>query len=125
MISLDHVIVRVKDLDESVAFWTRYLGVVDEGREGPFAMLRLNGETVVQLAPWGTEGHEHFAFALDGQAFDDAFARIQEDGIAYGDSFEAVGNMKGPGTESGARGEGRTVYFMDPNRHLLEIRAYA
>ncbi len=124
-VSLDHIIVRVKDLDESVAFWTRHLGLSDEGREGPFAMLRVDASTVFQLAPWGTEGNEHFAFALDPPDFDAAFARLKEDGDAYGDTFHEVGNMKGPGDESGARGPGRTLYFFDPNHHLLEIRSYA
>ena len=29
------------------------------------------------------------------------------------------------GTETGARGPGKTIYFFDPSRHLLEIRCYA
>ncbi len=124
-ISLDHIIVRVRDLDESVAFWTRYVGLTDEGREGPFAMLRVGPSTVLQLAPWGTEGNEHFAFALEPAAFDTAFERLRADGVPYGDGFHDVGNLKGPGTETGARGPGRTVYFFDPNRHLLELRSYA
>ncbi len=45
-------------------------------------------------------------------------------GIPYGDSFHAVGNMKGPGVEPGSRGDGEAVYFFDPNQHLIEIRHY-
>lgn len=123
-VGFDHTIVSVKDLDASVAFWVRYLGLADEGREGPFAMLRVDANTMFQLAPWGTAGSGHFAFSLEPQEFDAAFERLQADGIAYGDSFHDVGNMKGPGTETGARGPGRTVYFFDPNHHLLEIRSY-
>jgi len=124
-VAFDHTIVRVKDLDESVAFWTRYLGVRDEGREGPFALLRVDASTLFQLAAWGTDGNEHFAFALDAADFDAAFARLRDDGVPYGDSFHDVGNMQGPGTETGALGPGQTVYFFDPNQHLLEIRTYA
>lgn len=121
---LDHWIVRVSDLERSVAFWTRTLGLRDEGREGPFAVLRVTPGLTVQLAPWGTEGHEHFAFALSRSEFDTTFARLQEDGVAYGDSFHDVGNMKGPGSESGARGVAEALYFFDPDRHLIEIRTY-
>ena len=124
-VTFDHTIVRVKDLDTSVEFWVRYLGLSDEGREGPFAMLRVNEDTMIQLAPWGTEGNEHFAFSLDPPEFDAAFELLKQDGIAYGDTYLDVGNMKGPGTELGARGAGRTLYFFDPNHHLLEIRSYA
>jgi hypothetical protein len=56
--------------------------------------------------------------------FDAAFARLRENGIEYGDSFHAVGNHEGPGDEAGARGVGKTLYFFDPNKHLLEIRHY-
>ena len=121
---LDHTIVRVNDADETVSFWTRFLGVSDEGQSGPFRVVRVTPDTTIQFAPWGTEGNEHFAFALEPEEFDAAFARLREAGIPYGDSFHAVGNMKGPGMESGARGMGKAVYFLDPNRHLIEIRAY-
>jgi hypothetical protein len=56
--------------------------------------------------------------------FDAAFARIRESGIAYGDSFQSVGNQKGPGRETGARGVGFALYFFDPDKHLIEIRHY-
>ncbi len=123
-VAFDHIIVRVKDLEESAGFWTRFLGLTDEGRDGPFAVLRVDDSTTFQLAAWGTEGNEHFAFALDPDDFDSAFERLKEAGVPYGDTFHEVGNMKGPGNERGARGPGRTLYFFDPNHHLLEIRSY-
>ena len=45
-------------------------------------------------------------------------------GIPYGDSFHTVGNLQGPGEEGGARGMGKAVYVLDPNRHLIEVRTY-
>ena len=87
-------------------------------------MLRVDEGSQVQLAPWGTEGHEHFAFAMDAARFDRCFEKLRSAGVAYGDRFDAATNMQGPGEESGARGPGRTLYFFDPNRHLLEIRCY-
>ncbi len=32
--------------------------------------------------------------------------------------------MKGPGDATGARGPGASLYFFDPNKHLIEIRHY-
>lgn len=124
-LALDHLIVRVNDAAETVAFWTRILGATAEGEVGPFSVVRLSDSLTIQLAPWGTGGNEHFAFALAPDEFEQAFARIREAGIPYGDSFHDVGNMKGPGSEAGARGDGKAVYFFDPNKHLLEIRTYA
>jgi catechol 2,3-dioxygenase-like lactoylglutathione lyase family enzyme len=56
--------------------------------------------------------------------FKAAFARVRGAGIEYGDSYHEVGNMRGPGVETGSRGPGQAVYFFDPNGHLIEIRTY-
>ncbi len=56
--------------------------------------------------------------------FEEVFLRVREAGIEFGDSFHSVGNMKGPGEESGARGPGASLYLFDPNKHLIEIRHY-
>jgi catechol 2,3-dioxygenase-like lactoylglutathione lyase family enzyme len=121
---LDHIILPVHDADESVEFYSSVLGCTYEGTDGPFSVVRVNPEFTMQLAPWGTEGGIHLAFAFSRAGFDDAFARVREHGIEFGDSFHSVGNMQGPGNESGARGAGAAVYFFDPNQHLIEIRHY-
>jgi catechol 2,3-dioxygenase-like lactoylglutathione lyase family enzyme len=123
-IELDHLILRVKDTDASVAFYTKVLGLGYEGRREPFAVLRVTDGLTIQLAASATAGGEHLAFAMDPAEFDAAFERIRAAGIRYGDSFQTVGNMKGPGREPGARGEGRALYLFDPSRHLIEIRSY-
>ena len=124
-IELDHIILAVNDLARSAAFYGQVLGLGDEGMRGPFALLRVSPGFVIQLAPWGTEGGQHLAFALSEAEFDAAFARIRAAGIPYGDRFDLVGNMQEPGDESGARGAGKALYFFDPDKHLLEIRRYA
>jgi catechol 2,3-dioxygenase-like lactoylglutathione lyase family enzyme len=123
-IELDHLILAVSDLDASVRFYTAVLGLEHEGQDGPFAVLRVTPSFTLQLAPWGTGGGEHLAFALPRADFDAVFARVREAAIAYGDSYHEVGNMRGPGNETGARGAGAALYFNDPDGHLLEIRHY-
>jgi len=65
--------------------------------------------------------------------FDEVFRRVVAAKIEYGDTFDAVGNMRGPGDETiasinstggGAHGPGKNLYFFDPSRHLIEIRHY-
>ena len=124
MATLDHVILKVNELDRSVAFYTQVLGFALEGTEGPFTLVRAGPDFQLQLAPWGTPGLEHYAFAVSRDEFDRIFDRIRSMGIPYGPTFDAVGANTGPGTESGARGTAPTVYFDDPDRHLLEIRCY-
>ncbi len=122
--TLDHVILKVNDLAESVAFYSTILGFVNEGADGPFTVLRVGPDFVLQLAPYGTKGMEHYAFSVTRPEFDAIIDRLKSAGIGYGPSFDKVGTNTGPGEESGARGRAPTLYFNDPNRHLLEIRTY-
>ena len=124
MATIDHLILNVNELAASVDFYVNILGFQYEGTDGPFTVVRVNSAFTLQLAPWGTEGNEHLAFALSREAFDKAFARVKEKGIPYGDSYHSVGNYSGPGVESGARGPAPTLYMTDPNKHLIEIRTY-
>ena len=119
---LDHMILMVNDAKRSVDFYTRILGFTFEGEQPPFSTVRVTPDFILQLAPWGTKGGEHLAFALDAASFDAVFARLRAEGVPYGDSFHDVGNLKGPGVEAGARGDEPSLYFNDPNQHLLEIR---
>jgi catechol 2,3-dioxygenase-like lactoylglutathione lyase family enzyme len=123
-IALDHLILPVNDRAGSVAFYASILGLADEGVSEPFATLRVTAAFVILIAEWGTKGGEHLAFAMSKPEFDAAFARIKSAGIPYGDRFDAVGNNRGPGPETGAQGTGQALYFFDPDRHLIEIRHY-
>jgi catechol 2,3-dioxygenase-like lactoylglutathione lyase family enzyme len=124
MATLDHLILKVNDLEASVAFYTGVLGFAPMGRDGPFTIVRAGAEFQIQMAPWGTPGMEHYAFAVSKAEFEEIFRRIKAANIAYGPTFDSVGLNTGPGEESGARGLAPTLYFNDPNNHLLEIRTY-
>lgn len=121
---LDHLILPVNDRTQSVQFYTEVLGFTYEGEREPFSIIRVNPQLTLQLAPWGTSGGTHLAFAMPRGEFDAAFARVRAAGVEYGDSFQSVGNMRGPGDEAGARGPGKAVYFFDPSKHLIELRHY-
>jgi catechol 2,3-dioxygenase-like lactoylglutathione lyase family enzyme len=124
MAAIDHLILNVNEVSASVDFYVNVLGFELEGEDGPFTVIRVNEDFTLQLAPWGTGGNEHLAFALSREAFDEAFARVKEKGIPFGDSYHSVGNNSGPGVESGAKGPAPTLYMNDPNNHLIEIRTY-
>ncbi len=121
---LDHLILPVNDLDATVRFFTEVLALDCEGESGPFTVIRVGPGLTLQLAPWGTTGGQHLAFAMPRAEFDAAFSRIRAAGVPYGDSFHDVGNMSGPGREDGARGLAASLYVFDPNQHLIEIRHY-
>ena len=123
-IEIDHLILRVNDAAASVDFYTRILGLAHEGERGPFSVIRVSPGFTLQLAPWGTQGGDHLAFAMRRDEFDEIFERVRAAGIDYGDSFHAVGNRRGPGDEDGARGPGKALYLYDPSKNLIEIRHY-
>jgi catechol 2,3-dioxygenase-like lactoylglutathione lyase family enzyme len=122
--ALDHIILKVNDLNASVSFYNEVMGFSLEGMDGPFTVLRAGPDFQLQLAPWGTAGLEHYAFCVSKREFQDIFARIKSRGIAFGPTFDSVGVNTSPGQESGARGMAPTLYFNDPNKHLIEIRTY-
>jgi len=121
---LDHLILHVNDVEESSRFYTEILGLTNDGKRDPFTVVRVTSDFTIQLAPWGTKGGEHLAFAMPRIEFEEVFRRVRERGIEFGDSFHSVGNMEGPGVEDGARGPGASLYLFDPNKHLIEIRHY-
>lgn len=121
---LDHLILHVNDIERTVQFYTDILGFTNEGVRSPFTVVRVTPDFTIQLAPWGTQGGDHLAFAMSRVEFTLVFERIRNAGIEFGDSFHAVGNMQGPGEGDGAHGLGASLYFFDPNKHLLEIRHY-
>jgi len=122
--TLDHVILKVNDLETSVSFYCDVLGFEHAGSDGPFTVVRVSPDFQLQIAPWGTPGFDHYAFAVSRAEFDAIFQRVREAGIDFGPTFDGVGSNQGPGREAGARGEAPTLYFEDPNRHLIEIRTY-
>lgn len=124
MANIDHLILPVNDVDESVGFYTTILGFTDDGPRPPFRKIRVDEAFTLQLAPWGSEGGTHLAFAMARADFDAAFQRIRDAGLEFGDSFHNVGSQEGPGEEDGARGMGQALYVFDPSRHLIEIRYY-
>ncbi|MEP6789410.1 MAG: VOC family protein, partial [Acidobacteriota bacterium] len=124
MTTIDHLILKINDVPASVDFYVEVMGFQLEGEQPPFTVIRVSDDFVMQLAPWGTEGNEHLAFSLSRESFDVIFARVREKGIPYGESFHSVGANTGPGVEFGAKGAAPTLYFNDPNKHLIEIRTY-
>jgi len=64
MARLDHIILKVNDLDASVEFYTKVMGFKMEGVDGPFTIIRISKDFQMQIAAWGTPGFEHYAFSV-------------------------------------------------------------
>jgi catechol 2,3-dioxygenase-like lactoylglutathione lyase family enzyme len=124
-ITLDHLIVPVNDAAASAEFYTQVLGFIHEAPDPPFEVLRVSSDLTLQLGQWGTDGGMHLAFAMSHDEFLQVFDRVRDFGIGWGGSFHSVGKNDSPGIEQGAQGPAPSLYFFDPNKHLLEIRHYS
>lgn len=121
---LDHTIVPTKNREDSVEFYSRIFGFEDLGEVGPFLAVRVNEGFTLDFRDSDDYQSIHYAFAMEPDEFEKAFANIQESGMPYGDSPYAQDNMQGPGMTMGAKGMGKAIYFKDPNGHVLEIKTY-
>lgn len=121
---IDHLVLHVKELQSSIDFYVNIMGFDFKEVGDPYTEIRVDDDFTLLLAPFGTKVSEHLAFAQTRERFEKTFAAIKASGIPYGDSWDTVGNNRGPGREEGARGLAPTLYFHDPSGHLLEIRTY-
>ena len=122
-ISLDHCVIHVSDWERSNAFYRDVLGAEVVPRVGGFAyrfgdaQLNLHGPGLepmpvarVPVRP----GNSDLCFRWNGPIAE-AAAYLAERGVEV---------ELGPVSRFGARGEGRSVYFRDPDGSLLEFIAY-
>ncbi|MEV6806057.1 VOC family protein [Streptomyces sp. NPDC051132] len=134
---LDHVVLWVADPVAAAAFYQTAVGLepvgIAEYTEGkaPFPSVRVNEETVLDLAPRSfaarmrmlpgsadSAGHpvNHVCLALPADAFDALRTRLEGHGVPV--------SAIDPGL-SGARGNAtRSFYFRDPDGNVFEVRHY-
>lgn len=126
-LGLDHVVLRVANLESSLDFYCRILGLkLDRARDDLGLYHILAGRCMIDLVPVdgqlgarggpapGTEGNnmDHFCIRID--PFDEAgiAAYLQKEGIEVGDS----------GVRYGAEGDGPSIYIGDPDGNTVELK---
>jgi catechol 2,3-dioxygenase-like lactoylglutathione lyase family enzyme len=117
-IELNHLIVPTRDKDEAARFYERIFGFRREAPMGPFAPVRIPGQSLtLDFDTWTDPfGPQHYAFKVSEVEFDAIFARVVQEGLAYGSGPHEPTNGR-TNTWNGGRG----VYFRDPSGHLLEL----
>lgn len=118
---IDHVVLRVRDLDRMLAFYRDVLGCDVERRlDSGLTQLRA-GDSLIDLVPIG-EGEEGASDA--GRNLDHFCLRVEpfdEDAIL--DRLEQYGHAPGPVEERyGAHGFGPSIYVDDPEGNRLELK---
>jgi catechol 2,3-dioxygenase-like lactoylglutathione lyase family enzyme len=124
-VKLDHCVVHVSDWERSNAFYRDVLGAELVARRNGTWVYRF-GDTQLNLHGPGVKphavarlpvqpGNSDLCFEWKGPIAD-AIAHLRRLGIGIeGD----------PGTRFGAKGEGTSVYFRDPDGSLMEFISYA
>ena len=116
---LDHVVLRVADLDRAIAFYRDVLGCREERRVESISLVQLRaGESLIDLIlaestpDAGTGNMDHFALRID--PFDEAALRRHLEGQGV-----AVGEVA---TRYGAEGSGPSLYIEDPDGNTVELK---
>ena len=79
IVGLDHIVIRFKDVEGAITFYTEILGLtphrVEEYRSGelPFPCARINNDTIIDLKPWpdeepvrdGRRNLDHYCLVLE------------------------------------------------------------
>jgi catechol 2,3-dioxygenase-like lactoylglutathione lyase family enzyme len=125
MVSLNHTIVPAADKQASAEFLAGILGLEPSPQWGPFVPVRV-GDLSLDFADADLLGDQqvaphHYAFLASEPEFDEIFARIRGAGLTY---YANPREPKRPGEINYDRG-GRTVYFDDPNGHVMEVLTHA
>ena len=118
--NLDHVVVRVSDVDRSLAFYCEILGCSEERRVERIGLVQLRaGSCMIDLIDAkdnspsvGSENMDHFAVRLE--SFNEAEIRsfLTEHGIASGEATSRYG----------AEGDGPSIYIEDPDGNKVELK---
>ncbi len=120
---LDHFVLTVADLDATIDFYTRLLGMTavtfgDGRRALSFGSSKINlhevGKEFEPKADRPTPGSADVCLIVDDPI---------DDVIAHLDSA-AVPIIEGPVERTGATGSIRSVYLRDPDQNLIELSNY-
>ena len=124
---IDHLVLRVTDLERMLSFYCDVLGCSIERRQDDLGLVQLRaGSSLIDLVPVdgklgsqggaapGREGRNMDHFCLRLLAFDEKRIRayLAECGIAVGEVASRYG----------AEGQGPSIYLSDPEGNTVELK---
>lgn len=120
---LDHLVLTVKNIDDTVEFYQSVLGM-QKISFGQGRVALLFGSQKINLHSYGHEfepkahlavpGSEDLCFITDTALFE-AMQHVQKQGIDI---------IEGPVKRTGATGSIESFYFRDPDLNLIEVSNY-
>jgi catechol 2,3-dioxygenase-like lactoylglutathione lyase family enzyme len=127
ILEIDHIVLRVVDIDAMLRFYCDALGCAVEKRQESIGLIQLRaGNSLIDLVPVdgklgraggaapGVEGRNLDHFCLAVEPFDEAAIREQLANFGY-----AAGPVE---QRYGARGDGPSIYLADPEGNVVELK---
>ncbi len=130
VLGIDHVVLRVADVERALAFYCDVLGCREERRVADIGLIQLRaGAALIDLvgvdgelgraggAAPGAEGRNVDHVALRIEVFDEAALRthLEAHGVAAGEVKRRYG----------AEGDGPSLYIEDPDGNTVELKGPA
>ena len=122
ILGIDHVVLRVADMDRALKFYCDVLGCREERRVEGIGLVQLRaGQSLIDLikadGPSAEAGRNMDHFALRIETFDEAAlgAHLESHGVEVGETVERYG----------AEGTGPSVYIRDPDGNTVELKGPA
>ena len=127
VLGIDHLVLRVRDMDRMIGFYCDVLGCTVEKRQEKLGLIQLRaGRSLIDLvdiegelgrmggAPPGREGRnlDHFALRID---------RLDETALRAHLAAHGV-DMGAVKPRYGAEGDGPSVYIEDPEGNTVELK---
>ena len=115
---LDHVVLRVADMDRAIAFYEQVLGLHIERRLPEIGLVQLRaGTAMIDLVPRTEDEDEgrnmdHFAVRIDEMDVPAIAAHLKRHGIDAGEVRRRYG----------AEGYGSSIYITDPDGNTVELK---
>jgi glyoxylase I family protein len=127
LLTIDHLVLRVRDLERMLPFYCTALGCTVERRRDDIGLIQLRaGSALIDLvpldgklgqaggAPPGKQGRNLDHFCLRIEPFDETAIRQQL--VRYGYEPGSVEQRYG------AEGEGPSIYVTDPEGNVVELK---
>lgn len=120
VIGLDHIVLVTPDVERSLTFYRDELDLVaervDEWRDGraPFPSVRLDETTIIDILQGDRSGTnlDHLCLVVDP---------VDLEAVKASGRFTVV---DGPAPRLGAQGTGTSLYVLDPDGNVVELRHY-
>lgn len=113
---IDHVVLRVRDMEKMVRFYCDVLGAEFIAFRPDFNMTHVRaGSSMIDLVavdPGSGRNMDHFCLRVEPFAEAEIVAHLKAHGVA-------VGDVK---TRYGAEGNGVSIYLTDPEGNQVELK---